>query len=203
MADKPLIVGITGGIGSGKTTVAKIFEKMGIPIYIADEKSRERTATDPRIKSYIQETYGNELFDSDGSLKRKVLGEIVFPDKDKLKALNEVIHPIVAEDFKDWLAQQNAPYILKEAAVLFESGTYNDCDYIIVVVAPRELRIKRVMERSGLTREEIESRMNHQWSDDDKIALSDFVIRNGEDDALMPQIFEIHEDLKRSTDSGS
>ncbi|TVQ78854.1 MAG: dephospho-CoA kinase [Flavobacteriales bacterium] len=203
MADKPLIVGITGGIGSGKTTVAKIFEKMGIPIYIADEKSRERTATDPRIKSYIQETYGDELFDSDGSLKRKALGEIVFPDKDKLKALNEVIHPIVAEDFKEWLAQQNAPYILKEAAVLFESGTYNDCDYIIVVIAPRELRIKRVMERSGLTREEIESRMNHQWSDDDKIALSDFVIRNGEDDALMPQIFEIHEDLKRSTNSGS
>jgi dephospho-CoA kinase len=203
MADKPLIVGITGGIGSGKTTVAKIFEKMGIPIYIADEKSRERTATDPRIKSYIQETYGDKLFDSDGSLKRKALGEIVFPDKDKLKALNEVIHPIVAEDFKEWLAQQNAPYILKEAAVLFESGTYNDCDYIIVVVAPRELRIKRVMERSGLTREEIESRMNHQWSDDDKIALSDFVIRNGEDDALMPQIFEIHEDLKRSTNSGS
>jgi dephospho-CoA kinase len=201
MSKKPLVVGITGGIGSGKTTVARIFEKLGVPIYIADEKARERTATDSRIKNYIRETYGAELFEDDGTLRRKALGEIVFPDKEKLQSLNEVIHPIVAEDFTQWLSEQSAPYVLKEAAVLFESGTYKDCDYIILVVAPKELRIQRVIKRSGLSREEIESRMNHQWSDDDKIALSNFVIRNGDDDNLMSQVYEIHEDLTSAANS--
>jgi dephospho-CoA kinase len=201
MSMKPLIVGITGGIGSGKTTVARIFEKMGVPIYIADEKAREITSTDSRIKNYIRETYGTKLFKADDSLKRKALGKIVFPDKEKLQSLNEVIHPIVAEDFQEWLSIQSTPYVLKEAAVLFESGTYNDCDYIILVVAPKELRIQRVIKRSGLSREEIESRMNHQWSDDVKIALSNFVILNGDDDNLMSQVYEIHEDLTSEANS--
>lgn len=199
---KPLIVGITGGIGSGKTTAAKIFESLGIPIYIADEKARTLTAENPEILSYIRETYGDGVFDENGALLRKKLGEKVFGDKEKLKALNEVIHPIVNRDFKEWTAQQDAPYVLKEAAVLFESGNYTNCDYVILVVAPKEVRINRVMKRSGLSREDIEARMLHQWSDDDKLALSDFVIHNDDDHELMPQIYDIHEDIKRLANSG-
>ncbi len=199
---KPLIVGITGGIGSGKTTAAKIFESLGIPIYIADEKARTLTAENPEILSYIRETYGDGVFDENGALLRKKLGEKVFGDKEKLKALNEVIHPIVNRDFKEWTAQQDAPYVLKEAAVLFESGNYTNCDYVILVVAPKEIRINRVMKRSGLSREDIEARMHHQWSDDDKLALSDFVIHNDDDHELMPQIYDIHEDIKRLANSG-
>ncbi|MCC5917330.1 MAG: dephospho-CoA kinase [Cryomorphaceae bacterium] len=202
MRDKPLIVGITGGIGSGKTTVARIFEKLGIPIYIADDKSRELTANHPDIKDFIKKQYGEDLFDKNGDLRRKALGEIVFADKEKLKALNAVIHPIVKEDFKSWAENQDAPYVLKEAAVLFESGTYTDCDYVILVVAPKESRIQRVMKRSGLSRDEILARMHHQWSDDDKVALSDFVVNNEDHSNLLPQIFEIHEDIKRAANSG-
>ncbi|MCH8546624.1 MAG: dephospho-CoA kinase [Cryomorphaceae bacterium] len=199
---KPLVVGITGGIGSGKTTAAKIFESLGIPIYIADEKARTLTAQNSEILSYIRSTYGDEVFDDNGDLIRKKLGEQVFGDKEKLKALNEVIHPIVSKDFKEWTAQQDAPYVLKEAAVLFESGNYTNCDYVILVVAPKETRIERVIKRSGLTREDIEARMHHQWSDDDKLALSDFVIHNDDHHELMPQIYDIHEDIKRLANSG-
>jgi dephospho-CoA kinase len=197
MNNKPLIIGITGGIGSGKTTVARIFEKMGIPIYIADEKARELTATHADIHKYIREKYGDELFNKKGELRRKKLGERVFSNKELLQELNDVIHPIVTEDFKQWTLEQNSPYVLKEAAVLFESGTYSSCDYIILVVAPKETRIDRVMKRSRLSREEVIARMNHQWSDEDKMALSDFVIYNDDDHELMPQIYEIHEDIKR------
>lgn len=199
----PLIVGITGGIGSGKTTAASVFEKLGVPIYIADEKARQLTASNDDILAYIKHTYGDAMFDDTGGLKRKALGEEVFGDKDKLNQLNKVIHPIVAADFKQWSAAQSSPYVLKEAAVLFESGTYTDCDYVVLVVAPRETRIQRVIKRSGLSREDIESRMHHQWSDEDKMALSDFVIYNDDEHDLIPQIYEIHEDIKRFADSRS
>ncbi len=199
----PLIVGITGGIGSGKTTAAKVFEKLGVPIYIADDKARMLTAENEQILSYIRETYGDEMFDDNGALNRKALGEAVFGNKERLDALNKVIHPLVAQDFKSWVAEQSFPYVLKEAAVLFESGTYTDCNYVILVVAPRESRIERVMKRSGLSREDIENRMQHQWSDEDKMALSDFVIYNGDENDLISQIYDIHEDIKRLSNTGS
>lgn len=199
----PLIVGITGGIGSGKTTAANVFEKLGVPIYIADEKARALTAENDQILSYIRKTYGDDVFDGEGNLNRKALGEAVFGNKEKLDELNNVIHPMVAQDFKSWGREQSTPYVLKEAAVLFESGTYTDCDYVILVVASRETRIQRVIKRSGLSREDIESRMHHQWSDEDKMALSDFVIYNDDENDLISQIYDIHEDIKRLANSGS
>ncbi len=199
----PLIVGITGGIGSGKTTAANVFEKLGVPIYIADEKARALTAENDQILSYIRKTYGDDVFDGEGNLNRKALGEAVFGNKEKLDELNNVIHPMVAQDFKSWVREQSTPYVLKEAAVLFESGTYTDCDYVILVVASRETRIQRVIKRSGLSREDIESRMHHQWSDEDKMALSDFVIYNDDENDLISQIYDIHEDIKRLANSGS
>jgi dephospho-CoA kinase len=199
----PLIVGITGGIGSGKTTAANVFEKLGVPIYIADEKARALTAENDQILSYIRKTYGDDVFDGEGNLNRKALGEAVFGNKEKLDELNNVIHPMVAQDFKSWVREQSTPYVLKEAAVLFESGTYTDCDYVILVVASRETRIQRVIKRSALSREDIEGRMHHQWSDEDKMALSDFVIYNDDENDLISQIYDIHEDIKRLANSGS
>jgi dephospho-CoA kinase len=171
------IIGLTGGIGSGKTTIANHFSVAGIPVYIADDEARKIMQSDEIITD-IKKTFGNTVFDN-GILNREKLSGIVFNDPEKLKLLNAIIHPAVKKHFSNWiLNHKNAPYIIYEAAILFESGSYKDCDIIITVTAPLESRIQRVIQRDKTTRENVLRRINMQWSDEKRIKKSDFVIEN-------------------------
>lgn len=171
------IIGLTGGIGSGKTTVANHFRVAGIPVYIADDEARKIMQSD-EINAEIKKKFGDTVFDN-GILNREKLSGIVFNNPEKLKLLNAIIHPAVKKHFSSWiLNQKNAPYIIYEAAILFESGSYKDCDIIITVTAPLELRIQRVIQRDKTTRENVLSRINMQWNDEKRIEKSDFVIEN-------------------------
>jgi len=191
-----LKVGITGGIGSGKTTVARVFEQLGVPVYHADFWAKEIMNTDPLVKQRLKELFGNDIYDLSGKADRKKIAELVFKDKNKLNELNAVIHPAVWLHGENWLKQyKDKPYILKEAAILFESGGNKDMDKVIMVAAPREIRIERVMKRDHVTREEVEARMANQWDDEKKTALSDFVIINDGKMLVIPQVLEIHRKL--------
>jgi dephospho-CoA kinase len=189
------IVGLTGGIGSGKSTVASFFRKAGIPVYIADEAAR-KLMDSPQILALIRQSFGDAVFAGD-TLDRNALASIVFGDPDKLRTLNQIVHPAVARHFADWVAShENAPLVIKEAAVLFESGSYKDCDSIITVTAPVETRIERVMKRDGASRESVLKRVENQWDDAKKIALSDFVIHNTNLPETTSQVAEILKKLQ-------
>ena len=171
------IIGLTGGIGSGKTTVANHFRVAGIPVYIADDEARKIMQSD-EINAEIKKKFGDTVFDN-GILNREKLSGIVFNDSEKLKLLNAIIHPAVKKHFSSWiLNHKNTPYIIYEAAILFESGSYKDFDIIITVTAPLESRIQRVIQRDKTTRENVLSRINMQWNDEKRIEKSDFVIEN-------------------------
>jgi dephospho-CoA kinase len=170
-------IGLTGGIGSGKTTIAKYFLSKGIPVYIADDEARKIMQSEQVIQA-IQEVFGNAVFE-DGILKRERLAEIVFNDSEKLKQLNGIVHPAVKSHFKKWISQHESfPFIIYEAAILFESGSYKDFDKIITVTAPLEIRIQRVIERDKTSRDQVLKRMKAQWSDEERISKSDFVVEN-------------------------
>src|SRR5690606_22215644 len=151
------IVGITGGIGSGKTTVAKMFESLGIPVYYADDEAKNLTATSPVIREGLIGLLGEETF-KNGVLDRKYMAGKIFNDKDLLEKANAIIHPQVALHFENWVSNQSTPYVLKEAAILFESGSYQQCDKTILITAPEDIRIQRVMERDGVSKEEVLAR---------------------------------------------
>jgi dephospho-CoA kinase len=171
------IIGLTGGIGSGKTTVANHFLAAGIPVYIADDEARKLMQFD-EIITEIKKYFGTSIFDN-GTLNREKLSQIVFNDPEKLKQLNAIIHPAVKKHFRNWVSNhENAAYVIYEAAILFESGSYKECDIIITVIAPLESRIQRVMQRDKTTRENVISRVNAQWTDEQRIEKSDFVIEN-------------------------
>ncbi|MNQ00447.1 Dephospho-CoA kinase [compost metagenome] len=171
------IIGLTGGIGSGKTTIANYFSSLGIPVYIADDEAKKITQTSEVIDS-IKKTFGEAIFDN-GLLNRQKLAEIVFNDPEKLKQLNAIIHPAVKKHFDKWILDHKAyPFVIYEAAILFESGNYKNCDIIITVTAPLETRIQRVIERDKTTREHVLKRMEAQWNDEQRISKSDFVIEN-------------------------
>jgi dephospho-CoA kinase len=171
------IIGLTGGIGSGKTTIANYFMAAGIPVYIADDEARKIMQSEEIIEE-IKKTFGSEIFEND-ILNREKLAQIVFGDAEKLKLLNAIIHPAVKKHFHNWiLDHKNSPYIIYEAAILFESGSYKDCDKIITVTAPMESRIQRVIQRDNSSRDQVLKRINAQWNDDQRIAKSDFVIQN-------------------------
>src|SRR6476620_9185157 len=171
------IIGLTGGIGSGKTTVAGYFESMGVPVYYADNAGKKILGLEENKKA-IKLVFGESVFDGT-EISRKKLASIVFNDKEKLSQLNQIIHPAVRKDFTDWLIRHNQfSLIIKEAAILFESGTYKACDAVITIVAPLEVRINRVISRDNINREEVMQRIVNQWPDEKKIALSDFVIEN-------------------------
>ncbi|KFF04436.1 dephospho-CoA kinase [Flavobacterium reichenbachii] len=171
------VIGLTGGIGSGKTTIAKYFNEMGIPIYIADDEAR-KIMQDKNVLNEIKTTFGESVFENN-ILSRPKLAEIVFEHKDKLSALNGIVHPAVKKDFESWLAtKKEYEYVIYEAAILFESGRYKDCDLIITVTAPEEVRIERVLKRDNTTREQVLSRMAMQWNDEKRISLSNFIINN-------------------------
>ena len=189
-----LKIGITGGIGSGKTTVCKLFELLGIPVFYADTAAKEVMHTDDELKGGIISAFGLESFSEAGILNRKYIADIVFHDEKALNALNALVHPAVFRAFDKWLLNQiNAPYVLKEAALLFESGSYKMCTHSILVKAPEDLKIRRVMQRDSITEKEVRLRMLRQFSDEEKEKLSNFTIINDENTLLIPQVLKLHE----------
>jgi dephospho-CoA kinase len=189
------IIGLTGGIGSGKTTVANHFRSLGIPVYIADDEARKIMNSDRIIKA-IKESFGETIFENN-ILKRARLAEIVFANPDKLKVLNAIVHPAVKKHFKEWLLEHAAfPLVVYEAAILFESGSYKDFDWIISVSAPLEARIHRVIERDKTSRELVLKRINAQWTDEQRISKSDFVIDNVDAEITKMKTEEILKILK-------
>ena len=171
------IIGLTGGIGSGKTTIAKYFQSFGIPVYIADDEAR-KIMQSPEIIVAVKNVFGDEVFENE-KLNREELAKIVFNNPEKLEKLNNIVHPAVKKHFEYWLLQHTAaPYVIYETAILFESGRYKDCDLIITVIAPLDTRIQRVIERDKTTRELVLKRINAQWADEKRISKSDFVIKN-------------------------
>lgn len=171
------VIGLTGGIGSGKTTIANYFATMGIPVYIADDEAKKVMQSENIVKQ-IKATFGDSLFENE-ILNRAKLAEIVFNNAAKLAELNAIVHPAVKKDFEQWLDENKKNnYVVYEAAILFESGRYKECDVIITVTAPEETRIERVVKRDNTTREQVLSRMKMQWDDEKRISLSNFVINN-------------------------
>ena len=183
-------VGLTGGIGSGKTTVAKVFETLGIPVYYADDKTKYLMNTDPVLKASIIQHFGNEAY-KNNELDRKYLAAIVFNDKEKLELLNSLTHPVTIKDAEEWISKQTSPYIIKEAALLFESGAAEHLDYVIGVYAPQHIRVKRIMDRDNLTTEEVMKRISRQIDEEMKMKLCNFVITNNEQALVIPQVLEL------------
>jgi len=184
------LIGLTGGIGSGKTTIANYFKSLGVPLYIADEEAKAILYT-PEAVEEVKKAFTEDVF-TEGLPDRAKLAAVVFSDPDKLKMLNAIIHPKVAEHFTVWKKQhENEKFIMREAAILFESGSYIDCDSIILVTAPVDIRIQRVMERDNVTREKVLERMNNQWDDEKKSALSNYIITNIKLEEAKEQAVEI------------
>ena len=190
------VVGITGGIGSGKTTACQIFEELGVPVYYADVRARELMTNNETLRDRIIQAFGEEAY-LNGQLNRPYLAKLVFSSKEKLSVLNGLVHPAVADDFDEWLdSQKDATYVLKEAAILFESGAYQDVDISVLVVAPQELRLERVMKRDGTSKEEVLRRMNNQWTQERKVKLADHIITNDGTQMLIPQVLELHKKFR-------
>lgn len=190
-----LKIGLTGGIGSGKSTVARLFELHGIPVYYADAAAKEIMNTDETLKNQIIQHFGEATY-TNNRLNRKQLADIVFKDKEKLALLNSLVHPATIRDATNWMQQQTAPYTIKEAALIFESGSQSELDYVIGVYAPKTLRIHRTMQRDGVDREEVLKRMKNQIDEEIKMRLCDFVIVNDEQQLLIPQVNELHEKIR-------
>jgi dephospho-CoA kinase len=190
-----LKIGITGGIGSGKTTVAKLFEALGVPVFYADAETRMLQNSDAELREAIIEAFGAETYLPDGKLSRTRLAEIVFADKTALAKINSIVHPAVARHFENWcLAHANQPYILKEAAILFESGSDKGLDGVITVTAPEEIRIRRVMQRDSVSEAEVRKRISNQWPEEEKMKRSKWIINN-DGSLLEPQVQAINQQL--------
>ena len=190
-----IIIGLTGGIGAGKTTVSKLFALLNIPIYIADDRAKRILDIDGEVQNKIKTLFGENSI-VNGTVNRKLIAIESFGHPKILEQLNAIIHPAVSTDFEKWKADNNsAPYVVKEAAILFESGSHVGCDKIILVSAPLETRIDRVMKRDAITKSEVESRIINQWVEDKKKALSDFIIRNDEENSLISQVMRIHKKI--------
>jgi len=187
-----LKVGITGGIGSGKTTVCRIFEMLNTPVYYADDRAKWLMQHDPDLKKNLIQLFGETIYLEDGSLNRKHLGSLVFGDKKLLTQLNKLVHPAVFLDGEQWFKSKNTNYAIKESALFYETGSYLNMDKMIVVTTEREERIRRVMLRDGLARAAVEARMDKQLPEEEKIAKADFVIYNNGRELLIPRVMEIH-----------
>ncbi len=189
------IIGLTGGIGSGKTTLATYIESLGIPVFIADDEAKKLVQS-AEVLGEIKAIFGETIFEN-GQLNRQQLAAIVFANPEKLSQLNGIIHPAVKKQFKIWLDQnQSAPFVVYEAAILFESGSYQNCDYIITITAPFEDRIARVMQRDNSSREQVLNRINAQWTDEQRTAKSNFIIENSDPQNAKSQLDEILKILK-------
>jgi dephospho-CoA kinase len=189
-----LKIGITGNIGSGKTTVSKMFEVLGISVFYADAAAKNIMTTDPVLITDIKKAFGDAAYLADGSLDRKYIANIVFNNDKELAKLNALTHPAVFRAFDAWVANiKNVPYVIKEAALLFESTSYKMCDYSLLVTAPLELRIDRVTKRDHITRPQVEAREAKQFTEAKKRELADYIIENDETQLLIPQVLKLHE----------
>ncbi|MGC8750929.1 dephospho-CoA kinase [Hydrotalea sp.] len=186
-----LKIGLTGGIGSGKTTVAKVFQVFQVPVLDADSVAKQLMEEDALLIQAITQQFGADAY-INGKLNRKFIANIVFKDAKALQQLNAIVHPATIAYAQKWITQQQSPYVVKEAALFFESGTDKEMDYMVGVTAPLELRISRVMQRDNITREAVLNRMNKQMSENEKMARCHFVIQNNEEKLLIPQIFQLH-----------
>lgn len=189
------IIGITGGIGSGKSTVAKVFGTLGIPVYSADDAAKEIMVKDAQLVEQIREHFGPGAYHADGSLHRKYISDIVFNDKEELAVLNAIVHPATIRHSTEWAKQQRAPYVIKEAALMFETESFHHVDKVICVYAPEALRILRVMKRDNITREEVLARIYKQIDEKIKMKLADYVIYNDEQQMVIPQVLALHQQL--------
>lgn len=197
---KPLQIGITGGIGSGKSTVCRIFSTLGVPVYDADSRAKSLMTTDGILMSQIKKEFGSLSFRLDGNIDREYLARTVFQDKVKLEQLNKLIHPRVALDYERWVSEQKSDYVLKEAALLFEAKSYLVLDKIILVHTPAEIRINRVLKRDPQrTRQQVEDIIRNQMQDEEKLKLADFNIVNDESKLVIPQVLELHETFRSMT----
>lgn len=189
-----LKIGITGGIGSGKSTISRIFEVLGIPVFYADEHAKRVMIEDAILIDAIKSNLGTQAYFDDGSLNRKYIADIVFNDATQLAKLNAIVHPATFRAFDIWIKNvKQSPYILKEAALLFESGAHLQCDKTIMVYAPLEMRINRVIVRDGITRADVECRNNKQFDDELKLKMADYVIRNDDTALVIPQVLALHQ----------
>lgn len=201
-----LIIGLTGGIGSGKSTIAKVFANLGVPVFDADAAAKQIMNTSPVIKEKLIETFGPEVYskpdagqaNSGAILNKAYLSKIVFNDPYKLELLNSIVHPITIQAALDWAALQNAPYVIKEAALFFESGSVAGVHKMIGVTAPKSLRIHRVMKRDHCTKEEVEKRMSFQIDESLKMKLCDWVVVNDDQHLVLPQVIALHEKIVAS-----
>jgi dephospho-CoA kinase len=189
-----LKIGLTGGIGSGKSTVAHIFQVFGIPLYNADDAAKRLMVEDKELKSAIINAFGKSSYIR-GSLDREYIASLVFNNKEKLELLNSLVHPVTIRDAKDWFKMQNAAYAIKEAALIFESGANKDLDYVIGVQSPLKLRIQRTMDRDHISENEINARMDKQMKEEEKLKRCDFILVNNEQVMLIPQVLDLHEKL--------
>lgn len=189
-----ICVGLTGGIGSGKSTVASYFKALGIPVYDSDTRAKELMQNDPFLREQITQLLGEEAY-SKGGLNRKWISSRVFSDPVLLNALNGLVHPAVRTDFERWRAEQRAPYVVQEAAILLENGAYKNLDRTLLVVAPEKMRIERVVHRDNVTPTQVLKRIKHQWTDARKIPLVDFVIENTDLENTREQVEVIHRKL--------
>lgn len=187
-------LGITGGIGSGKTSVCRVFEVLGIPVFSADREAQDIMENEDDIIAGIKSISGKDLY-KNGSLNRTELASIIFNNATILKKVNSLVHPVVFDHFKKWTLIQSAPYVIMEAAILFESGASAVVDKIATVVAPVEQRVKRVILRNRLSQEQVMERMRNQMDDEERIRKSDFVINNSENDMIIPLILKIHNEI--------
>ena len=189
------MIGLTGGIGSGKSVVAKIFATLGIPVFNADDEAKRIMQTSPEIKSKLIQQFGMDIYNESGLDKEK-LASIVFDDPFQLQLLNAIVHPVTIQAAKDWAAKQTTPYVIKEAALIFESGTADGLFKVIGVTAPLSLRTHRVMQRDGITKEQVDARMRNQISDTIKMRLCDYVIENNNQEMVIPQVLEIDKAIR-------
>jgi dephospho-CoA kinase len=189
-----LKIGLTGGIGTGKSTVANIFKVLGIPVFDADSVAKQLMNENTELQEALKLEFGNEVY-NDGLLDKKYLSNIVFDNTFKLEKLNSIVHPMAIQAGMDWAAKQTAPYIIKEAALMFEAGSAFDLDYVIGVVAPKHLRIHRVMKRDNISKEAVEARMKNQIDDNIKMKLCDFILVNDEQQFLITQVLAFNNQL--------
>lgn len=187
-------IGLTGGIGSGKTTVAKIFETLGIPVYYADDAAKRIMNEDAALREAIQQNFGEESY-TNNTLNRSYLASVVFGSAEKLALLNKLVHPLTIADSEAWMQLQTGPYAIKEAALIFESDVWKDLDKVIGVSSPIELRLQRTMERDVANREAVQARISKQMDEEEKMKRCDFVLYNDETQLLIPQVLALHEKL--------
>lgn len=198
-----LKIGITGGIGAGKTTVCKVFEQLGIPVFYADKAAKLAMINDQTLIEGVKETFGTASYHPDGRLNNAHIANIVFNEKKELDKLNALVHPAVFKAFEEWVKTKSVPYVLKEAALLFESGSYKQCNKNILVTSSMPFRIARVMQRDNVTEEQVRARMDKQFTDEKKIAMADYFISNSPTDSIILQVLDLHEKFLLGEEMGN